>query len=160
MRTCYLLLAVVTTALESTKATVFAVANSKEIKNAGAISSLDTAPSTPSLSVRDRSRALRGTGIDNLDSLDDLDLDGVEGEGAAKMSLQDDEERGLTPAKMKKMRKNGMTKEDYASKLGISDKIASVLAGGPGLNQFLQTHKYQKYKTYMNFLIDAKKKGK
>ncbi|KAG7385874.1 hypothetical protein PHYBOEH_008876 [Phytophthora boehmeriae] len=152
MRTCYLLLAVVTTVFASTKATLFATADSKQYKIAGAISSFDTSPSTLSPTVRDNNgvgnRALRGNDVSNLDSLD------VEDERAH----EDDEERALTLSKMKKMRKKKMTKEDYAAKLGISEQIASILAGGPGLTQFLQTHKYQKYKTYMNYLIEAKKK--
>ncbi|KAG7386419.1 hypothetical protein PHYBOEH_008697 [Phytophthora boehmeriae] len=66
------------------------------------------------------------------------------------------EERGLTPKKMKKMMKKGMTKDDYAHKLGISEKIAEIMLTGRGLAQFQQTHKYQKYKTYMNFLRENK----
>ncbi|KAG7394878.1 hypothetical protein PHYBOEH_004502 [Phytophthora boehmeriae] len=161
MRACYLLLAIVATALASTEATVSA--DSKQNTIAGLIPS---SPSTLSLAVRDNknvnNRALRGTNIDDLDSLDGLDDDADEGEDkrAFEDDEEDDEERGLTLAKMKKMRKKGMTKEDYAVKLGISDEMASIMAGGPGLVQFMQSHKYQKYQAYMNYLIAAKKKGK
>ncbi|KAG7394193.1 hypothetical protein PHYBOEH_005557 [Phytophthora boehmeriae] len=76
------------------------------------------------------------------------------------MVYEDDEERALTPAKMKRMKKAGMTKEDYASELGISDEIARLLSGGTGLLKFLESDKYDKYKTYMNYLIEARKKNK
>ncbi|KAG7384698.1 hypothetical protein PHYBOEH_009338 [Phytophthora boehmeriae] len=158
MRACYLLLAVVATALASTDATVSA--DSKQNKIAGVTPLSDAALSARSLTVRDNNnvhnRALRGTDIDDWDSLDDWN-DGAD-EYKEERAAEDDEERGLDLKKMKKMMKKGMTKEDYAAKLGISDKIASIMAGGPGLTQFLQTHKYKKYKTYMNYLIEAKKK--
>ncbi|ETP27598.1 hypothetical protein F442_23125 [Phytophthora nicotianae P10297] len=63
----------------------------------------------------------------------------------------DFEERALTPEKMMKMMLNKMTKEEYAAKLGILEKINSGLNGG-ALMQFMRTYKYNKYRGYMDFL--------
>ncbi|KAG7402308.1 hypothetical protein PHYBOEH_000016 [Phytophthora boehmeriae] len=75
-------------------------------------------------------------------------------------AYEDGEERALTLKKMKRMRKEGKTKEDYAAKLKITDEVNRIAAGGVGMVQFMNSHKYDKYKTYINFLIDMKRKGK
>ncbi|KAG2778258.1 hypothetical protein JG687_00007274 [Phytophthora cactorum] len=63
----------------------------------------------------------------------------------------DSEERSLAPKEMNEMMKKLTTKEAYASELGILDKINSNLNGG-ALMRFMQTHEYQKYRAYMNYL--------
>ncbi|EEY62512.1 secreted RxLR effector peptide protein, putative [Phytophthora infestans T30-4] len=69
-----------------------------------------------------------------------------------------DEERGLDNAKMKSMWKDGWSADNYATKLGIADDIAHAETSTGALQQLMQTHKYEKYKTYLNYLITKNKK--
>nr|QMU24869.1 PaRXLR45 [Phytophthora agathidicida] len=77
--------------------------------------------------------------------------------------IEDDdysEERALSESKMKSMIKKLMTKEDYAAKLGISQKLDELTnVNGAGLARFMQTAEYQKYIGYVNYLNDMAKNG-
>ncbi|KAG7387113.1 hypothetical protein PHYBOEH_008371 [Phytophthora boehmeriae] len=63
----------------------------------------------------------------------------------------ENEERALTQLKMKNMKKDKMTADDYAQKLGIFSKLNSKMTPRE-YREFLNSHKYDKYKTYYNFL--------
>ncbi|KAF4314758.1 hypothetical protein BBO99_00009020 [Phytophthora kernoviae] len=71
---------------------------------------------------------------------------------------EDEEERGLSSLKMKFMRSQGMSADDYAEKLGIAAKMKGFESNPRGFQAFLETDKYEKYKTYLNYLKSKKKK--
>ncbi|KAG1687772.1 hypothetical protein DVH05_004641 [Phytophthora capsici] len=61
--------------------------------------------------------------------------------------------------KMMKMMKRKVTKEDFAKTLKITDQIDDIInKHAPGMHEFMQTPKYQRYSNYMNFLNDMAKK--
>ncbi|KAG7386420.1 hypothetical protein PHYBOEH_008698 [Phytophthora boehmeriae] len=67
----------------------------------------------------------------------------------------EDEERALTTSKMWTMKEKGMTATGYAKKLGIFSKMKSGMSPGEYM-RFLNSHKYDKYRTYLNFLKENK----
>ncbi|KAF4316253.1 hypothetical protein BBO99_00009609 [Phytophthora kernoviae] len=71
---------------------------------------------------------------------------------------EDDEERALTKKKMKKKMKNKMTVDGYANKLSIAEQMEGFKTSLRGYSAFLETHKYGKLRTYINFLRDNTKK--
>ncbi|KAG7394070.1 hypothetical protein PHYBOEH_005863 [Phytophthora boehmeriae] len=94
-------------------------------------------------------RTHHATDVDDEDNVDDED-DEIDEDDE-----DEDEERALTTAKMWRMKGDKMSAQGYAEKLGIWNKINSNMRPGE-YQQFLRTHRYQKYKTYFNFLKENK----
>ncbi|KAG7384954.1 hypothetical protein PHYBOEH_009248 [Phytophthora boehmeriae] len=101
-------------------------------------------------------RLLRTHHVTDIDDEDDVnDEEDEMDEDDRDDDDDEDEERALTMAKMWQMKGDKMSAQGYAEKLGIWNKMNSNMRPGE-YQQFLRTHRYQKYKTYFNFLQENK----